>query len=207
MTTISKSPYSESAKIRRRSKLKDHTLEYYLQREEKAKFKSEFYNGKIIKMAGATTNHNQISAQITSSLITRTKRLENKYKVYNSDQKVFIPSKNSVFYPDALVIADKPEFWHQRKDIITNPLVVVEVLSPSSKPYDVFEKFHLYQELPSFCEYIIISQSEIAIEQWYRKDIDTWVKSEMNALEQFLKIPSLNIEIPLSEIYDDIEFE
>ncbi|MBK8627706.1 MAG: Uma2 family endonuclease [Saprospiraceae bacterium] len=207
MTTISKLAYSESAKMRRRSKLKEHTLEYYLQREEKAKFKSEFYNGKIIKMAGATTNHNQISAQITSCLITRTKRLENKYKVYNSDQKVFIPSKNSVFYPDALIIADKPEFWHQRKDIITNPLVVVEVLSPSSKPYDVFEKFHLYQELPSFCEYIIISQSEVAIEQWYRKDIDTWVKSEMNALDQFLKMPSLSIEIPLSEIYDDIEFE
>jgi Uma2 family endonuclease len=207
MTTISKLAYSESAKMRRRSKLKEHTLDYYLQREEKAKFKSEFYNGKIIKMAGATYNHNKLATNILVSLSMGVKKLNKKFIALNSDQKVFIPSKNSVFYPDALVIADKPGFWHERKDIITNPLVVVEVLSPSSKPYDVFEKFHLYQELPSFCEYIIISQSEVAIEQWYRKDIDTWVKSEMNVLDQFLKMPSLSIEIPLSEIYDEIEFE
>ena len=207
MATISKVGYSETTKLRRRSALKDHTLEYYLQREEKAKYKSEYYNGKIVKMAGASTNHNQISAQITSSLITRIKLLANKFKVYNSDQKVYIPSRNSVLYPDALVIADRPEFWQGRKDIITNPLVVVEVLSPSTHSLDAFQKFHLYQELPSFKEYIIVSQTGVAIEQWYRKDINTWVKSEMNSPDQQLKIYSLSIDIPLSEIYDDVEFE
>ena len=207
MATISKIAYSETAKHRRRLKLKDHTLEYYLQREEKAKYKSEYYNGKIVKMAGATYNHNKLATNVLVSLSINIKKLQNKFVALNSDQKVYIPSRNSVLYPDALVIADKPEFWQGRKDVITNPLVVVEVLSPSTQTFDVFQKFHLYQELSSFCEYIIVSQTGVAIEQWYRKDINSWLKSEMNSPDQHLKIHSLAIEIPISEIYDDVEFE
>ncbi|MBK7635273.1 MAG: Uma2 family endonuclease [Saprospiraceae bacterium] len=207
MVTISKIAYSETAKHRRRLKLKDHTLEYYLQREEKAKYKSEYYNGKIVKMAGATYNHNKLATNVLVSLSINIKKLQKKFVALNSDQKVYIPSRNSVLYPDALVIADKPEFWQGRKDVITNPLVVVEVLSPSTQTFDVFQKFHLYQELPSFCEYIIVSQTGVAIEQWYRKYLNTWVKSEMNSPDQQLKIYSLSIDIPLSEIYDDVEFE
>ena len=175
MATISKIAYSETAKHRRRLKLKDHTLEYYLQREEKAKYKSEYYNGKIVKMAGATYNHNKLATNVLVSLSINIKKLQNKFVALNSDQKVYIPSRNSGLY--------------------------------LGNQFYVFQKFHLYQELPSFCEYIIVSQTGVAIEQWYRKDINSWLKSEMNSPDQHLKIHSLAIEIPISEIYDDVEFE
>jgi Uma2 family endonuclease len=207
MTTISERSPLNILKVRHKSTLKDHTLAFYLDREYKAKFKSEFYKGKILKIAGASYSHNKIATNILVSLSNKIKNLTKKFVALNSDQKVYIPSKNSVLYPDALVIAEKPEFWEGRKDIITNPLIIVEVLSPSSQLYDVFDKFHLYQELPTFTEYIIVSQSANSIEQWFRKDLNTWIKSEMNSMDQVLKVNSLSFEIPLSEIYEDVEFE
>jgi Uma2 family endonuclease len=182
------------------------TVEQYFKREEKSKYKSHFINGEIIKMAGGSFNHNQISAQIISSFIVKIKLLSEKYKVSNSDQKVFIPSKNSFLYPDALVISGQPEYWEDRKDTITNPLIIVEVLSDATEKFDFFQKFYLYQEIPSFQEYIIVSQKHIAIEQWYKSGENTWTKSNVDSNDGILKIKSIPIEIPLSEIYDDVEF-
>lgn len=206
MSTVTSTPKVIRFKRSPATQPKLYTVEQYFKREEKSKNKNHFINGEIIKMAGASFNHNQISAQITSAFIVQIKLLSEKYKVSYSDQKVFIPSKKSFLYPDALVISGQPEYWEDRKDTITNPMIIVEVLSDATEKFDFFQKFYLYQEIPSFREFIIVSQKQEAIEQWYKSGENTWTKSNVDSNDGVLKIKSIDIEIPLSEIYDDIEF-
>jgi Uma2 family endonuclease len=198
------SKYSE--KYKRRSAQKSYALDIYFQREDKSTNKNEFYDGKIVKMAGASANQNQIAAQITSGFIVGIRKGNKAFKVYNSDQKIWIPQTNSVLYPDALVISGQPEFYKNRKDTITNPLVIVEVLSPRSITKDLFEKFGLYQNIPSFMEYIIIAQSNVAVEKWLKIAENTWQKTEYKDIADLLQVASVGIDIPLADIYYDIQF-
>lgn len=183
-----------------------YTVDQYFKREEKSKSKNHFINGEIIKIAGASFNHNKIATNVLVGFANRIKKLREKYHALNSDQKVYIPSKKSFLYPDALVISGQPEYWEDRKDTITNPLIIVEVLSDATEKFDFFQKFYLYQEIPTFQEYIIVSQKQEAIEQWYKSGENTWTKSNVDSKYGVLKIKSIDIEIPLSEVYDDIEF-
>jgi len=132
--------------------------------------------------------------------------LKNRFTAINSDQKIWIPKLNSVLYPDALVISGQPDYYTNRKDIICNPLVVVDVLSPKSQTYDLFEKFGLYQSLPSFMEYIIVSQSNAEVVKWYKVAENTWQKTEYTAISENVDLQSLGVSIPLSDIYYDVEF-
>lgn len=197
--------FQPTKKTRTTKKL--YTLEEYLLREEISLTKNEYFNGKIIPMAGGKYNHNQIAAQISSALIVALKGLEKKYKVCNSDQKVYIASDNIGVYPDAIVICEKPEFWQGRKDLVTNPIVIVEVLSKSTAAYDKGGKFLLYQKLPSFKEYILIEQDFTYVESWCQIKENTWEKTFENKLDAQLEIRSLGISVSLSDIYDDVEFE
>lgn len=204
--TIS-TPSKYSDKYKKRATQKSYALDVYFQREDRSTNKNEFYDGKIVKMAGATANHNQIAAQITSAFIVGIKNDKKTFKVYNSDQKIWIPQTKSVLYPDALVISGQPEFYKNRKDTITNPLVIVEVLSPRTMASDLFEKFGLYQNIPSFMEYIIISQSNVGVEKWLKIAENTWQKTEYKDITEVLQIASVGIEFPLSDVYYDIQFE
>ena len=198
------SKYSE--KYKRRSAQKSYALDIYFQREDKSTNKNEFYDGKIVKMAGATFIHNKIATNILTEISIRLKGLDKRFTALNSDQKIWIPQTNSVLYPDALVISGRPEFYKNRKDTITNPLVIVEVLSPRSITTDLFEKFGLYQNIPSFMEYIIIAQSNIAIERWQKIEENTWQKTVYQDISDTLKVASVGIDIPLADIYYDIQF-
>ncbi len=206
MSTVKDTP--KVIKFRRSpsKKPKLFTVEQYFAREQKSEYKNHFINGEIIKMAGGSFNHNKIATNILVGFANRIKKLERKYHALNSDQKVYIPSKNSFLYPDALVISGQPEYHEDRKDTITNPLIIVEVLSDATEKFDFFQKFYLYQEIPSFQEYVIVSQKQAAIEQWHKSGKDTWTKSNVSSIEEVLKIKSIAIEIPLLEIYDDVAF-
>jgi len=193
-------------KYKRRETQKSHSLDIYFQREERSKDKNEFYDGKIVKMAGASFAHNKIATNVLTEISIRLKSLNQKFTALNSDQKIWIPQTNSVLYPDALVISGQPEFYKNRKDTITNPLVIVEVLSPRSITTDFFEKFGLYQNIPSFMEYIIIAQSSVAIERWQKIADNTWQKTVYHDISDTLKVASVGIDIPLADIYYDIQF-
>ena len=117
--------------IKRRSPL-HLSIEKYLDKESQATEKHEYYNGKIRKMAGASYNHNKIAANIIIALGHSFEVDQLSFEVISSDQKVFIPKLNQVLYPDALVVYQKPEFWNGRKDVLLNPILIVEVLSPST---------------------------------------------------------------------------
>ena len=182
-----------------------YTLDEYLVYEEQSVSKHQFFNGYIQKMAGAKANHNQIALQTACALLVAVKKLDTKYKVYNSDQKIYIESENMALYPDALVISEKPQFHEGREDLITNPLLIVEVLSKSTARYDRGEKFMLYQRCPSFREYILIEQDTLHVESWFRIKENTWERTFETQLEKSLAIRSIGVELNLGDVYSDVE--
>lgn len=183
-----------------------YSLSQYLAREEKAQDKHEFYNGIIRKMAGGTFRHNEIASNTLTALKGAVRRLSGTYRVLNSDQKIYIEPANTGVYPDALVICEEPIFYQNRQDLLTNPLVIVEVLSRSTASYDRQGKFLLYQQLPSFQEYVLIEQTRPEVETWFREEENLWRKSVVSGLDAQVLLRALGVELMLSEVYENVLF-
>lgn len=181
------------------------SLEEYLLREEKNAYKSEFFNGQIFRMPIGKSTHNLIANNISTAMRYSIKGGKLNFIAFNSDQKIYIPNKEIVVYPDALVIAEKPEYYKNRKDLITNPLLVVEVLSKSMRGYDQGEKFMHYRTLPSFKEYVLIEQDEFKVEIWHRAEENTWKITTVTDEEGSIYLNSIGVSISLSDIYENID--
>jgi len=187
--------------------LKRYSLEEYLVMEEIAEHKHEFYNGQITTMAGAKETHNAICANLIFSLAQKIRIQEELlFKLYTSDMKVWLPKKQSIVYPDALVVSKPPQFYKGRKDILTNPFLIAEVLSNSTKEYDQKDKFELYKSVESFQEYVLISQEEKNIIVFSKQENNKWVKCEFNAMTEVISLPNIGFEIQMNEVYFDITF-
>ena len=145
------------------------TIEEYLEQEEKALEKHEYRNGKLKTMAGSTPDHSTIALNIMSAIIFVLKSKASKNRIFNSDLRIFIPGKNQYLYPDGAVAGESLDYYPNKKGGITNPLLIVEVLSEGTESYDRGEKFEKYKTLESFREYVLISQHEPKIEVFYRQ--------------------------------------
>lgn len=185
---------------------KTYTLDEYLARESRSLYKHEFYNGKIIRMAGAKARHNQIAANLTGALKYALRPLPRKFIVYNSDQKVYIESENVGVYPDALVVCEEPQFWKGREDLVVNPLLIIEVLSRSTASFDKSGKFLLYEQLPSFLEYVLVEQNYPRVESWFRTTEHSWDKTVQTDVESDIQLRSVDVSISLTEIYEHVAF-
>lgn len=184
---------------------KIYTIEEYFELEEMAVEKHEFENGKITLMPGGTAIHNEIAANVIYALKKAIKVLEQKFKVYNSDMKIAVPKFESFVYPDAVVICEKPEYYKTRKDVIINPLLVVEVASPSTEAYDRELKFHKYRTLSSFQEYVILHQHQVWASIYRREGEDLWRTLDLQGMESTLELHSIGCTIPLADIYEGVE--
>ena len=180
------------------------TLEEYRALSETAEERLEYRNGEIFVMSGGTANHSAIAVNfiIYLGFLLRDTDL----RIYSSDMRIWIPEYNCGTYADLLVINGEPEFNDTRTDEILNPLLIVEVLSPSTQGYDRGEKFRKYRSVPSLREYLLISQSEAYIEHYTKSDSkaengDIWQLQICDRLDQKITLPHLNIEMPLTEIY------
>ncbi len=182
------------------------TLEEYLRMEEHATEKHTFENGKIKIMPGGTANHNLIATNTTTAFNIAVRQLKEKLLVFNSDMKIWIPYNNKVLYPDALVIAEKPEFYEARKDIITNPLLIVEVISPSSEAGDRGSKFHDYRTISTFREYLLLRQDEAFATLATRQSDDLWRMTDIHGLDQRIQLESIGCSITMADLYFNIEF-
>ena len=146
---------------------KIYTTEEYLTLEEKAEQKHEYRNGEIIAMAGGTINHNEIVTNLCTLLKIALKR--QKYRIFIGDVRLWIPRNNQYTYPDVMVISGEPIF-HNGNTTITNPLLVMEVLSQSNQDYDRGTKFTYYRSIPELQEYILIDQYSCKIEQFSKNN-------------------------------------
>ena len=183
---------------------RSYTLQEYLEIEVKSQERNEYIDGQIIQMTGGTPNHNRIAGNFYAALNFALKRQP--YEVFFADQKLWIPQKRINTYPDVMVVAGELEFLEGRRDTITNPLMIAEVLSKSTKNYDRDEKFAAYRTIPNFREYLLIEQYTMHVEQYSKTDNNRWIFSEYEDSEQIISLESIAFEISLIDIYDKVNF-
>lgn len=173
----------------------------YLELEEKAEFRSEYENGEIAAMAGGSLNHARITRNIDRAFGNR---LRETCESLTTDVKVRVEKYQKFYYPDVLVICGEPEFYLNRNDTIINPILIVEVLSDSTEAKDRGEKFGAYQALESLQEYILVSQTYAKVEQFTRQNDSSWKYQATIGEGSEIRLESINIELPLAEIYQRI---
>lgn len=182
------------------------SLEAYFRAEEKAVYKSEFHDGKIFKMAGGTFNHDKLANMAITLMNVFVETSDINYHVNGSDLKIRIDAINRIVYSDALVICERPEFFEGRKDTITNPLIIVEVTSPSTKNYDRHDKFAAYRTIPSFREYVIISQERKLVTVFTRQTDNSWLLRDYEGDESTAILRALHdCPLELRRLYRGIE--
>jgi Uma2 family endonuclease len=174
----------------------------YLTLERKAEFKSEYMDGVVYAMAGASTRHNLIVANL---IITLGAQLKGRpCRVYPSDLKVRVPNSKRFFYPDVSVVCGDDEFADAEQDVILNPTLIVEVSSESTAAFDRGKKFLSYQQIGSLQEYLLVSQDEILVEGYARQGNDTWLYTKVTGLDGKLILPSIESELALRDVYDKV---
>jgi Uma2 family endonuclease len=182
-----------------------YSPEEYLALEEAADYKSEYIDGEIIAMAGGSINHNRIAGNFYAALNFAFKTED--YDVFMSDVRLWIAKRRIYTYPDVMVVAGEPEYYNNRTDTITNPRIIIEVLSPSTKGYDKSKKFEGYRTIPTFQEYLLIDQTRIYIEHFYKTDNKRWSFSDYGESDVAIGLSSVSFEISVSDIYNKVNFE
>lgn len=184
---------------------KTYTVAEYLHLERRTGEKYAFYNGILEKMAGGTIPHNRISRNIFGLLFNKLLSMPD-FEVFGSDQKIYLPKFHYYVYADALVVAGEPLQTEQEADAITNPILIVEVLSPSTAHYDRNQKFLEYQSLPSFKEYVLLRQDKPEAALLFREEPDMWRSSEVEGLDKALWFRSIGVGLEMKAVYDKVNF-
>jgi len=179
------------------------TSEEYLAFERKAERKSEYFNGEIFAMSGASPQHvlivTNVVAEFRGQLKTRP------CAVYSTDLRLKVSPAGLYTYPDVIVVCGEPQFDDDHKDTLLNPTLIVEVLSESTKDYDRGAKFEQYRKIESFVEYVLIAQDKRHVEHFIRQAGNRWLLSETNRLEDTLELTSIACNLMLTEVYDKVK--
>ena len=185
---------------------KQITVEEYLDFDEQSPEKNEFVNGRIVNMAGAMPDHGAISINIGGELRSCLKKTF--CIVYGPDLRVRIGSYTEYVYPDLTIGCGKPLLDKRRKPYtLLNPIMIVEVLSPSTQNYDLTEKAQLYREQDTTQEIRFVLPDEIYVLHYSRCNDTTWTETTHLAMSDVVTLPSLGYKLPLDEIYLNIVFE
>ena len=185
-------------------KKKKISFEEYLEIERNEGIKYEFHDGEIFAMAGGTNRHSRICKNVCREIDNALIKKGGDCDAFSSETKLFIPSLNKTLYPDAMVIC-KPFNQNEIEHYMTNPVIIVEVISDSTEAYDRGDKFAYYRKIPTLKEYVLINQKTAKVEV-SKKVSDLWLTRYSSGLDKKLKIESLDVEIDLSEIYLGVEF-
>ncbi len=179
------------------------TPEAYLILEREATTKSEYLNGQIYAMAGASRAHNLIAGNIFGEL--RSQLRMRACETYINDMRVKVRPTERYTYPDVVVVCDEPHFEDAELDTLLNPTVLVEVLSPSTESYDRGEKFVHYRQVASLQEYVLVAQDSIRVEHYLRQGTQ-WLLTEFSEQDDVLNFVSIGCALSLREIYAKVEF-
>jgi Uma2 family endonuclease len=179
-----------------------YTPEEYLELETAADYKSEYIDGQIIPMAGGSTNHNQISVNLTSELNFAFKKQA--FRVFMSDVRLWIPERHIYTYPDVMVGEGEPEYFQNRTDTILNPILIVEVLSQGTKGYDRESKFDSYRTIPGFQEYLLIDQTRIHVERFSKTGTKQWSFHEYDESDEAIAFTKVPFQISLADLYNKV---
>ena len=186
-----------------------YSAEEYLELEVNSEERHAYLDGEIVLMSGGTPDHNKITLNLSATLNFALKRQS--YEVYVTDQRLWIPSLRIFTYPDVMVMAEPIAFAEGRRadrlrrDTLTNPLLIAEVLSKSTRSYDKDEKFAAYRTIPSLQEYVLIDQYRLHVEQYCKTETGKWLFSETDG-DATLQLAAIAFQISLSDLYDKVDF-
>ena len=178
------------------------TPEEYLAVERKAEYKSEYIDGVMVGMTGASRRHNLIAANITREIGQQLR--ERPCEGYISDMRVRVPSTRLYTYPDVVVVCGEPEFEDDYVDTLLNPTLIVEVLSESTELYDRGKKFGFYRTIESLAEYLLVAQDECRVEQYLKQPDGRWLLSDYRSPEDLVELSSIQCSLALKEVYDKV---
>ncbi len=183
-----------------------YSFEEYLEFEETADYKHEYQDGEIVPMTGGTTEHNKIAFNFASYLKFALKRQKQKHNIFIGDVKLWIRRYRQGTYPDVMVIDGDPIYYGTGKTTVTNPSLIVEVLSKSTQNYDQGDKFLYYRSISQFKEYILINQSQYYVMQYNKTNEGKWLLSEYQGQNSILSLILVNFEITFEELYEGVVF-
>lgn len=179
------------------------SAEEYLALDRAAQFRSEFLDGEIVAMSGGSARHAILQINLAGEL--RAALRDTPCQAFSSDLRVRVSPRMYV-YPDLTVACGKPTLADERQDILLNPKVIFEILSPSTEAYDRGIKLRHYRSIESLQDYILVSQDQIHIEQYTRGESNVWTFRDYQSTDETLLIPSIGVSLSLARIYERIEF-
>jgi Uma2 family endonuclease len=180
-----------------------YTPDEYLALERAADVKSEYLDGEIFAMAGASPRHALIVTNVAGEL--RAQLRQRPCTVYSTELRVRVAPDGLYTYPDVVVACAPLQFHDEKRDTLTNPLVIVEVLSKSTQDYDRGEKFEQYRKLASLAEYVLIAQDRPHVEHFVKQTDGGWLLSETNDPQQAIDLPAIACRLELTEIYAKVD--
>jgi Uma2 family endonuclease len=180
------------------------TVAEYLARERTAEVRGEFLGGEVIPVPRTSREHNRLKENLVGEIGTRLKG--GPCRTYSSTQRVNVSATGLYTYPDIAIVCGRAEYDPADRDTLVNPVAVIEVLSPATESYDRGAKFRQYQQIPSFKEYVLVSQDDAVVERFVRQADDTWVLTVLTGLTGDLTFATVPVQIPLADIYRGIDF-
>lgn len=181
------------------------TEEEYLAHERASTIKHEFYQGVVYAMTGGKEPHNLIAGNAHASLHTQLRRRP--CRVYQSDMRIKVFQTGLNTYPDVVVVCGQPQFTDAIHDCITNPIVIIEVLSASTERYDRGMKFQNYRTIDTLCDYLLIAQNDFHVEHFVRQQNNQWLLQEARGIEASLHIQSIECTLTLEDLFEKVDFE
>lgn len=179
------------------------TPQDYLALERQAQTKSEYFQGEVFALAGASKSHTAIVPNLSYLLVGQLKGRP--CAVHTSDMRVKVSSTGLYTYPDVVVVCGKPRFDDQHEDTLLTPTVIIVVLSKSTEAYDRGEKFAHYRTLESLTDYLLVAQDAPRIEHFVRQPSGFWLYSETSGLDSSAVIDTIQCQLNLAEVYDKVE--
>ncbi|MGM0653896.1 MAG: Uma2 family endonuclease [Thermodesulfobacteriota bacterium] len=167
--------------------------------------KHEFFDGELFAMVGARINHNRININLAGELRNKFKADKSPCEVLSNDMRVKI--ENNYTYPDIVIFCGDAQFEDNEFDTLTNPVIIIEILSDSTEAFDRGDKFAYYRAIFGLKEYILVSQKRYHVEQYIRGDNGKWEYRSYEGADQILNMESVNCDVSLSEIYLNVKFE
>jgi Uma2 family endonuclease len=175
------------------------TPEQYLEIDRKAEFKSEYYNGEMFAMSGGSRVHDWIAGQL-GGLVWQHLR-KSRCQFFNSNMRVHTPA-GLFTYPDLSVACGEPRFHDKEVDTLLNPVLLVEILSPSTEGYDRGRKSEMYRAIPTLRELVFIAQDRLHVELLRRIDAGPWILAEADGLQGSIELTSIGLTLRLAELYE-----
>ena len=184
---------------------RSYTAEEYLDLECVAEFRSEYHDGNISLTSGGSIDHNQIAGNFYAELNFALKGKP--FDVFITDLRLWIPDYRLFTYPDVMTVQEPLELLSGRRDTVTNPLVVAEVLSDSTEKYDRGDKFKMYRSIPSLREYLLLSQTRIQLEHFVKNEQGQWTLFDYEGEDAVVKLAAAPCEVILKDLYDKVVLE